>query len=85
MNPDLFRQSSAKALLRTIEGHEGQLTWHGVTTHVDQLEGMVKDPPVYYVLKQLVAAGYVRTEPPSGGNTATYYLTDLGRKAMAEV
>lgn len=83
MLSDLLAYHSASEILKAVSTNDGSWTWYNITRHVDQVEGVEKIPPVYFVLKQLVKAGLLRVEPPEGGNAAVYFLTEHGKQVVA--
>jgi DNA-binding PadR family transcriptional regulator len=85
MSADLLAYRSAWEILKAVSAHDGAWTWYNITRRVDQVEGVEKDPPVLHILKQLVDAGLLRTEPPEGGNAAVYRLTEQGSQALARL
>jgi hypothetical protein len=85
MTIDPSSSRTALEVLRVVSTHNGSWTWYNITTRVDQIEGIEKDPPVFHVIKNLVAGGLLRTEPPEGGNAAVYFLTKQGEDIIRHV
>lgn len=78
---DYLELKSTKAILHRVATSDGALAWYNIVKDVDQLD-LERVPPTYYVLKELTNNGYLRIEPPNGGNNAKYWLTDSGRELL---
>lgn len=75
--------NSTVMILETVAADDGRMTWYNIVKTVDQQDGAERIPPTYHVLKELTAQGYLRTDPPEGGNDARYFLTDAGGRVLA--
>ncbi len=55
----------------------GRLNWYNIVRQFDILDAE-QIPPPFFVLQDLKKQGYVESDPPEGGNRATYSLTTKG-------
>jgi len=81
---DYLKLNSTKRILERVAANEGLLTWYGIVKYVEQLDDIERDPPSYYVLKELTRLKFLRLEPPDGGNSANYWLTETGRAFLSQ-
>ncbi|NJN12710.1 MAG: hypothetical protein HC815_34070 [Richelia sp. RM1_1_1] len=70
--------NSARRILQTVASNNGVFTWYSIVKTVDQYEDVERLPPPFYILQELIQHGYLKLEPPEGGNQAKYWITETG-------
>lgn len=81
---DYLKLNSTKRILERVAANNGLLTWYGIVKYIDQLDDVELDPPSYYVLQELTRAEFLQREPPEGGNSAKYWLTQTGQALLSQ-
>jgi hypothetical protein len=76
--------NSTRLILQVVASNNGLYTWYNIVKSVDQMHDVERIPPTYDVLKELTHLQYLRLEPPEGGNTARYWITDSGTKFLQQ-
>jgi DNA-binding PadR family transcriptional regulator len=74
----LTQLNSTKIILERVKKHDGLLTWYNIVKYVDQKEEAEKDPPVFAVLKELNAEGFLFSNTTTAEGLAIYSITEAG-------
>ena len=81
---EYLKLNSTQKIIEIVAANNGLFTWYNIVKYVDQLEDIELDPPSYYVIKELTRLKFIRIEPANGGNSAKYWLTEIGQTFLNE-